>query len=390
METQNNSEPLSNQNSGSLNSTKTPDFKKITILILSVVILVLIVLVVALYIHTIKQPVNTNPTQTTKQSIVPKHNINNTTTPGIQGSWLTTTALPTATSSATSVVYKGYAYEIGGENQHAALSTVDYAHILPSGTLGSWTATTSLPQATSSATSVVYAGFIYEIGGTNGGNDFSTVDYAPINSNGTLGSWTATSSLPTATNVATSVEYNGYVYEITGCTPATACSTTTVDYAPINSNGTLGSWIATTPLSTALSGATSVVYNGYVYEIGGMHGNQATVTTVDYAPINSNGTLGSWTVTTSLPQTTNYATSVVYNGYIYEIGGAVLGGDSGSVTVAVDYALINSNGTLGSWTATTSLPVATQTATSVTYNGYVYEIGGFTTAITPTAYYAKL
>ena len=399
--------------------------------------------------------------------------------------WLATTSLPQTTSSATSVVYNGYVYEIGGDNLTNVLATVYYAPILSSGALGSWTATTSLPVATDQATSVAYNGYVYEIGGYNSGgsalttvdyldvnpsptpvppisntattntnqvslswnsvpgasvyniyrstsptfsnateyvsntNSFTDtniqqtssllqttevatsvvyngyvyeiggyssgvsaiVDYAPINSNGILGSWTATTPLPVATMDATSVVYNGYVYEIGGCNNCNPSST--VYYASINSNGTLGTWNATTPLLAATDGATSVVYNGYVYEIGGYNGS-AYVATVDYAPINSNGTIGTWTATTPLLVAVDLATSVVYNGYVYEIGGW-----NGSANFAtVDYAPINSNGTIGSWTATTSLPVATSSATSVVYNGYVYEIGGDTTATVATVDYA--
>ena len=226
-----------------------------------------------------------------------------------------TTSLPTATSQATSVVYNGYVYEIGGFTT-AATSTVDYAHINSNGTLGVWTATTSLPSVMENATSVVYRGFVYEIGGYTGSAYVATVDYASINSNGTLGTWIATTSLPMTTEVATSVVYNGYVYEIGGYDGSTTVST--VYYAPINSNGTIGSWTTTTSLPVATYDSTSVVYNEYVYEIGGWN-----VSTVDYAPINANGTLGIWTSTTSLP-TTNIenATSVVYGGFVYEIIGS--------------------------------------------------------------------
>ncbi|MHB8443125.1 MAG: hypothetical protein ACYDAS_02035 [Patescibacteria group bacterium] len=281
--------------------------------------------------------------------------------------WPTTTSLPVAIDEATSVVYNGYVYEIGGYTT-AATATVDYAPINSDGTLGSWTATTPLPTTISMATSVVYNGYVYEIGGWNGSTVVATVDYAPINSDGTLGSWTATTSLPAATYVATSIVYNGYVYEIGGS------GTAVVDYAPILSSGALGSWVATTSLPVTTDAATSVIYNGYVYEIGGY--TTAATAVVDYAPVNSNGTLGSWITTTSLPTTTQGATSVVYNGYVYEIGGENSNG--GAAVATVDYAPINSNGTLGAWTATTSLPTATSDSTSVVYNGYVYDIGGGT------------
>ncbi|MHB8362477.1 MAG: hypothetical protein ACYDBX_02555 [Patescibacteria group bacterium] len=217
---------------------------------------------------------------------------------------------------------------------------------------------------------------MYEIGGCTSSCAVATVDYAPINSNGTLGSWTATTSLPTATYDATSVVYNGYVYEIGGIITSTGV-VATIDYAPINSNGTIGAWTATTSLPTATQEDTSVVYNGYVYEIGGCSTAACPTAVVDYASINSNGTIGSWQGTTSLPVATYEATSVVYNGYMYEIGGFG--------TAAVYYAPILSNGTLGSWIATTPLPVATRVATSVVYNGYVYEIGGYIA----TVYYSS-
>ena len=297
---------------------------------------------------------------------------------GTLGSWTATTSLPAATLYATSVAYNGYLYEIGGSNG-GWFATVDYAPINSNGTLGSWTATTSLPAATPQATSVVYNGYLYEIGGCNTSCPATTVDYAPINSNGTLGSWTATTSLPTATQVATSVAFNGYLYEIGGYNGSAAVAT--VDYAPINSNGTLGSWTATTSLPTGIKVATSVVYNGYVYEIGGYNGS--LLATVDYAQINNGGpgTTSAWTATTSLPTATVWSTSVAYNGYLYEIGGYTT-----TPIATVEYAPINANGTLGAWTATTSLPTATQSATSVVYNGYVYEIGGYNGPISAVDY----
>ena len=292
--------------------------------------------------------------------------------------WNTTTSLPTATRSATSVVYNGYVYEIGGYNG-SAIAAVEYAPINSNGTLGSWSATTSLPTATYGATSVVYNGYVYEIGGCSSICPTTTVEYAPINSNGTLGSWSATTSLPQTTYSAASVVYNGYVYEIGGYTGIAIVAT--VEYAPINSNGTVGSWSATTSLPISTFYAASMVYNGYLYEIGG-----ELTTTVEYALINSNGTIGSWTATTSLPIATYNATSEVYNGYVYEIGGYT----GTSVVATVEYAPINSDGTIGSWIATTSLPQATYIATSVIYNGYVYEIGGYNSSTLNTVYYANV
>ena len=351
------------------------------------------------------------------------------------------TSLPTATDEATSVVYNGYVYEIGGVTG-SATATIDYAQLNPSGGFTAptcatnWTLTntywcvstassTSLPTATSNATSVVYNGYVYEIGGYTG-SATATIDYAQLSSSGGFTAptcttnWTLTNtywcqsiasstSLPTPTEDATSVVYNGYVYEIGGYTTAL---TDTIDYAQIESNGSLSPWTATTSLPTATQYATSVVYNGYVYEIGGLSSTSSGygVATVDYGLINNGGvgTVNAWaTSSATLPTATQGATSVVYNGYVYEIGGFTT-----AQTSTTDYAQLNSSGgfttpsacanttdwtLVGDWCESTTtgsahLPTATEYATSVVYNGYVYEIGGLNSSATnlSTIDYAQL
>jgi N-acetylneuraminic acid mutarotase len=326
--------------------------------------------------------------------------------PGTLSAWTSTGSLPSATDYSTSVAYNGYAYEIGGSTT-AATATVDYAAITASGALASpgtcagtltapWCASTStsngsLPSATYKATSVVYNGYVYEIGGWTTAAT-NAVYYAAINSStGAVGTWTATGSLPAATYTATSVAYNGYVYEIGGYTTA---ATATVDYAAIATSGALASpgtcagtltapWCASTStangsLPAATYTATSVAYNGYVYEIGGW--TTAATNAVYYAAINSStGAVGTWTATGSLPAATYTATSVAYNGYLYQIGGYTT-----AATAVVDYAAITNIGAVGSWTATTSLPLTNQYATSVAYNGFIYEVGGLNSGTTRT------
>ncbi len=253
-------------------------------------------------------------------------------------------------------------------------------------TLLSWNAIMGLPLSVSHATSVEYNGYIYEIGGFNSTNNSSTVYYAPINSDGTVGVWNTTTALPLHIVNATSVAYNGYIYEVGGFSSTNNLST--VYYAPINSDGTIGVWNTTTALPSSIGDATSVAYNGYIYEIGGFNSiNNVSLSTVYYAPINSNGTVGVWNITTALPSSISDATSVEYNGFVYEIGG--FNGTNNLSTVY--YAPINSDGTVGVWNTTTSLPSGISNATSVEYNGFVYEIGGFNgTNNLSTVYYVRI
>ena len=64
-----------------------------------------------------------------------------------------------------------------------------------------------------------------------------------------------------------------------------------------------------------------------------------------------------WNTTSTLPITVRDAAVVHYNGYVYCTGGRTTG--EGAGTHAIDnvyYAAVNPNGSLGTWTAATSLP----------------------------------
>jgi N-acetylneuraminic acid mutarotase len=288
---------------------------------------------------------------------------------GTVGSWATTTPMsPGASSGHTAIAYNGYMYTMGGYNG-SYQNAVSYTRINNGGlgTTGTWASTTSFTTDRDEHASVAYNGYVYITGGSSYGNPKNDVQYAPINSNGTIGTWTATTSFTTARYGHTSVVYNGYLYVIGGTYSLSTQFLNDVQYAPINSNGTVGTWTATTSFTTARRGHTSVVYNGYLYVIGGMQGGGA-YNDVQYAPINSDGTVGTWNTATSLSVARVHHTSVVYNGYLYVIGGYIRDD--------VQYAPINSNGTIGTWTATTSFTTARYGHTSVAYNGYLYLLGG--------------
>ncbi len=86
----------------------------------------------------------------------------------------------------------------------------------------------------------------------------------------------------------------------------------------------LGAWNATTPFNIPRHAHTSVVYNGYLYVIGGTSDGVTCFNDVQYAPINADGSLGTWQSTTSFNTGRRSHTSVVYNGYLYVMGGTQL------------------------------------------------------------------
>ncbi len=135
---------------------------------------------------------------------------------------------------------------------------------------------------------------------------------------------------------------NGYEYAFGRYNRTSAINQ--VDFAQIGSNGALvnalsscpdggaltgGTWCSTSPLLSNTADGGTATHNGYIYLIG-----VGSTTAVDYAPINSNGTLGTWTATAQLTLATYGSSSEVYEGY-------VLAGYDDGTNYAVDYAAIN-------------------------------------------------
>ncbi len=347
---------------------------------------------------------------------------------GTIGSWAVTTSFTTARNAHTSVAYNGYLYVVGGYTGTVYLNDVQYAPISASGGIGTWTATTSFTTARNDHTSVAYNGYLYVVGGYTGSVYQSDVQYAAINADGTTGTWTATTSFTTARNGHTSVAYNGYLYIVGGYTGSVYQSD--VQYAAINANGTIGTWTATTSFTTGRTNLSSTINNGYLYIMGGYTGS-TYLSDVQYAQFKVNGSLGGFVATTSFTTGRFGHTSVAYNGYLYVIGGTISGPDMRDVQFSsissgkasswanssinqdffgsayhglvayngylyksggiyyfigsagylndVQYAPINADGTIGTWTATTSFTTARFAHTSVAYNGYLYIIGGCST-----------
>jgi len=143
-----------------------------------------------------------------------------------------------------------------------------------------------------------------------------------------------------------------------------------------------------------------VAYNGYIYVIGGLAGalsGDCSTTAfycngVWYDTINSNGTIGAnWTQDTTatfpsgMPPRARFGV-VVYNGYLYVVGGNADTGASGdcsgtnNVCNGVWSAPINGGGgAVGAWSSTISFAAGMgprEFVGAVAYNGYLYAVGG--------------
>ena len=75
-----------------------------------------------------------------------------------------------------------------------------------------------------------------------------------------------------ARNAHPTVTYNGYIYAIGGDTQGSNINT--VERAPLNSDGTVGTWISSGTLPEARADHVALAYNGYMYIVGGYTGGE--------------------------------------------------------------------------------------------------------------------
>lgn len=172
-----------------------------------------------------------------------------------------------------------------------------------------------------------------------------------INADGTLAGWSLATSVSYVRRSAQVLVTKSRVYLIGGIL-SNGAATSSVASAPINADGTLGSWTSGTPLPANRFGVCVVTTKNMVHVIGG-HSGVGMVRTVYTAPIDSDGILGSWTTGTNIPSNTCYASAVVVRNRVYLLGSGYNNADAVSQVLT---APINSDGTLGTWATGTSLP----------------------------------
>lgn len=175
---------------------------------------------------------------------------------------------------------------------------------------------------------------------------------------------------------------------------------------PPPSNFTLDNvtWTTTTPLPTALAGLRAVGVPGnsatsaFVVVTGGYDGTKNT-TTVLTNTLNPGGTLGAgWTVAANpLPQSrahhgmveadpSNSPVAANFR-FVYVIGGQQNLGDTQGTATVLRASVDPASGAVGTWTtlSSTPLPQGLVGPAVTILDGYIYVVGGWTTAGTPSA-----
>jgi hypothetical protein len=327
-----------------------------------------------------------------------------------QMSWGTTMALPKPMTGLRAIGVPGtssssaFAIITGGYDGTANTTTVWANNLNQDGTVGSttnttWTQITTNPLPTTRAhhamaeaddtNSLVGVGkrFIYVIGGQANSTDVggaNTVYMASVDSTaGTVGTWTTiTNTLPQPLLGLSATVHNGFLY-VAGGLDTTGTPVNAVYSAPINADGTIGTWTtATNTLLKKKSFGTIFVFGGIIYYINGdpngsiLPNNQGVGDTDVYYASAVRGKVGPWTLNgNSTPA--DRAKGILFTAYGQVISGeGVYTGSPGSKEM--ETSTINSNNTtnvaLNSWTGLTG-------SLGQSPKANVYNAAGFTSPL---------
>jgi hypothetical protein len=235
-----------------------------------------------------------------------------------------------------------YVIAVGGVSNGIDLDLVDVPTFSPNNLV--WGTSTVLPEARTGLRAATLKkddseAYMYVSGGQSStGNTDELIFvslYASATSFTVSNSWTIGSTMPEtrAFHEMVSAEApnspvaanTGYLYLIGGQADAATPleGTDTVWYALVDkSDGSVGSWVPTSLLPAPLLGHAAIVYRGYLYVIGGFDTSGDPVSTIYAAAIQTNGSLGSFTVATNpLPQALGLAGAFAFGGKLYVVGG---------------------------------------------------------------------
>ena len=289
--------------------------------------------------------------------------------------WKTGPSLPVGLSAPSMIVTRNRVYLMGGYIYNSNPTSSVYTMSIDSnGLISAATASTALPSGVSNAACFMTKNRVFLAGGVGTGpNRISTVYTAPINADGTLGAWTTTNSLPAVLSDSNAVVTNSRVYLIDDHNASAA--TNVVYVATINADGTIGTWSTATNYPINASTMAAIVTKNRVYMAGAYVGPTTVNETaaVYTAPINADGTLGTWVAATSLPAALSDTKVLVTKNRVFLFGGRV----NNNPTNITYTAPINPDGTLGTWTTATNCPDPAAQGVIVVTKNYVHLFAGW-------------
>ncbi len=293
---------------------------------------------------------------------------------------------------ASSTIMNGYLYVAGGctdtTDCGAATDSVQYSAIDINGALGAWSAGGNLPAVRAWGQLENAGGTLYYVGGqdSTSTNEYADVYYTSSVVTGNPTWAGATNDLPDARTKHSASVWDSRIYVTGGLNGSAVAQTTTYVSPKLSSGGDIGSaWTSTTAFNIARSSHTTIAYANNLYVIGGFDGTNF-MSDVQYASIGyKTGSITQSGTSTITGSGTAWTSAMIGSTLQYRDGeiATILTVPSGtSMTVTVTKTVTGGSGytildgSISSWSYTTSLPEPIAGADGFAANGYMYLVGG--------------
>jgi hypothetical protein len=240
---------------------------------------------------------------------------------GAPQAWSVASELPAGITYPAAASANGFVYVVGGQFADPPIDQVLVAPIAADHSLGPWATTTPLPLPRTQLTATIHGGWLYAIGGRDALDADDTVFYAPINVDGTLGAWQTTTSLPEARGGLALVTVGSRLYAIGGRNSSGHLND--VVMSSFNIDGTLAPWVQVGTFATGREVPQAVVDSGFLYILGGITvvNGGGKLDDVQVARVMDNGSLGPFVATTPLPSPRDSFGVYAVASEIYIVGG---------------------------------------------------------------------
>jgi hypothetical protein len=290
------------------------------------------------------------------------------------------------------IATKGFVHVFGGFGATTGLTSVESARVEADGALGAFSTESAVTLTTKRGlmqnAAAVAGDFVYVVGGnTDTGTALDSVERAPIHADGTMGTFTLLAGvhLVHARYNHSVVVVGSSLVVIGGSTGGSPLFLDSVESAPINPDGSLGTFSEVGHLVTARESHAAAVVDGYLYVLGGDHvvGGVPALASIERAPIDGEGVLGAFVAAGSLATPRQSHMSWRLGSSLF-LGGGL--GDPASST-SVESSTIASDGSLGTFATVSpnALPFATQDGAVVVTGNYAYMLGGLTSGAASAA-----
>lgn len=300
--------------------------------------------------------------------------------------------LPAALYASKVIVTNGNLFVVGGNNGTAPVTTI-YRATITAGKIGTFSTNgVALPAALMKHMTAVIGDKLYVFGGITTGTTSKNIVYinSLLNSGLITNAFTTGTALPTALDSGEVVVTSSRVYIMGGNTNNVASNL--VYSAPINSDNTLGAWVAESNLPVALRDFKAVILKDYVYLFGGK--TTAVVNTVYRARYYNDGTIGTFSLYGYLPTPVSCFELVTVNSRLFIVGGNTTGDVATQNTYIVPIqstgilgtGLDGSNNITGITLNPTLLPNNVSYASMAITSNTLYLIGGFNSGALSAAY----